>query len=82
MSFPIVLSNGPPDPAGLKAVSDAGVTTIRTGREGYTCARAPRMSAGNATAPIAISRNRRRGNAIYGPPESVADECSCRNAPR
>jgi hypothetical protein len=32
MSFPIVLSNGPPDAAGLKTVADAGVTTIRTGR--------------------------------------------------
>jgi hypothetical protein len=29
--FPIVLSNGPPA-AGLQAVADAGVTTIRTGR--------------------------------------------------
>lgn len=32
MSFPIVLSNGPPTPEGLKTVSDAGVTTVRTGR--------------------------------------------------
>jgi hypothetical protein len=32
MAFPIVLSNGPPDAAGLKTVADAGVTTIRTGR--------------------------------------------------
>lgn len=31
MSFPIVLSNGPP-PEGFQAIADAGVTMIRTGR--------------------------------------------------
>jgi hypothetical protein len=38
VSFPIVLSNGPPDAAGLKTVSDAGVTTIRTGRGDWAAA--------------------------------------------
>ena len=31
MSFPIVLSNGPP-PTGFQAIADAGVTMIRAGR--------------------------------------------------
>jgi hypothetical protein len=38
MAFPIVLSNGPPDAAGLKTVSDAGVTTVRTGRGDWSAA--------------------------------------------
>lgn len=36
--FPIVLSNGPPDAAGLKTVADAGVTTVRTGRGDWAVA--------------------------------------------
>jgi hypothetical protein len=31
VSFPIVLSNGPP-PEGFQAIADAGVTMIRAGR--------------------------------------------------
>lgn len=38
MSFPIVLSNGPPDDAGLKTVADAGVTAVRTGRGDWAVA--------------------------------------------
>ena len=38
MSFPLVLSNGPPDAAGLKTVADAGITTIRTGRGDWAAA--------------------------------------------
>jgi hypothetical protein len=50
MSFPIILSNGPPDADGLKAVSDGGVTTIRTGRGDW--------SAANLDAQIAQERAR------------------------
>jgi hypothetical protein len=37
VSFPLVLSNGPPD-SGLSTVADAGVTTIRTGRSDWNTA--------------------------------------------
>lgn len=36
MAFPIVLSNGPPDPARYAELADAGVTAIRTGRSTWT----------------------------------------------
>jgi hypothetical protein len=58
MSFPIVLSNGPPDPAGLQRVSDAGVTMIRTGRGDW--------SAASLDAQIAAERARLDAASAHG----------------
>jgi hypothetical protein len=58
MSFPIVLSNAPPDSAGLQRVADAGVTTIRTGRGDWTTA--------SLDAQIATERTRLDEAASHG----------------
>ncbi|MFL5929182.1 MAG: hypothetical protein ACJ77E_19805 [Gaiellaceae bacterium] len=58
LGFPIVLSNGPPDAAGLQRVADAGVTMIRTGRGDWT--------AGAIDAQIAAERARLDAAAAHG----------------